>query len=68
MSAEDQVHGMTGKQNAKKDESEKASSFLHVRVTSEEKARFVAQAQKEGMKLAEWVKLRLGEASEGAFD
>lgn len=39
---------------------EGAESFLHIRVPTEDKARWVKQAQSEGKKLAEWVKERLG--------
>jgi hypothetical protein len=38
MKNEETVHGMTGKQNAKKADDQKASSHLHIRITTEEKA------------------------------
>ena len=48
------LHGMTGHQNAMKGE-EPASSILTVRVTPTQKALWVKAAQKEGLKLSEWV-------------
>lgn len=42
-----------------KPEDEKASSYLHLRVRQEDKARWVRQAQASGQKLAEWVRDRL---------
>ena len=58
-------HGNTDNKNAAKEV--KASSHLHIRVEPERKARYVKQAQAEGLKLAEWVKAHLDKASEGAF-
>lgn len=45
-------HGNTGNKNAKKKD---ADSHLNIRVNSHDKAGWVKQAQKEGMKLSEWV-------------
>lgn len=47
-------HGNTGKQNALKGTSA-ATSFLHIRITPQGKALYVRQAQREGLKLSEWV-------------
>lgn len=48
-------HGMTGKKNALKDESEKKSSYIHMRVEQERKARYVREASGQGLKLAAWI-------------
>ncbi len=56
------THGNTGRRNAAKDE--KAESYLHIRVKTSDKARWVKQAQAEGVKLAEWVRQKL-DAIEG---
>lgn len=68
MKTENEKSGNFGNTNAKKSEAEKASAMLHARVTQEQKNRYVRQAQNEGMKLTEWIKLKLDSASEGAFD
>ncbi len=47
------MHGNTGKQNAKKDIT--ADSYLHIRITQANKALYVKAAQKEGLKLSQWV-------------
>lgn len=47
-------HGMTGHQNALKAD-EPASSVLTVRVTPSDKAQWVKAAQRENLKLSEWV-------------
>lgn len=47
-------HGMTGHQNALKAD-EPATSVLTVRVTPSDKAQWVKAAQKNGLKLSEWV-------------
>ncbi|MEO0437896.1 MAG: hypothetical protein AAF098_13405 [Pseudomonadota bacterium] len=39
---------------------ETADAFLHIRVRKEDKARWVAEARKEGMKLSQWVTQKLG--------
>ena len=38
---------------------EKAESFLYIRVRQSDKARWVKQAQSQGMKLSAWVVSRL---------
>lgn len=50
-------------QNAVKDESERASSFLHVRAVPHEKAGWVKAAKRRKKKLAEWVTATLNTAS-----
>lgn len=53
-------HGNTGNQNAHKEVT--AESHLHIRVTTEDKARWVKTAQHNGMKLSEWVVKNLNSA------
>ena len=47
-------HGNTGNRNALKFD-EPATSHLHIRIPQSLKAQYVKAAQREGMKLAEWV-------------
>ncbi len=42
-------------QNAAKPDAERLSSFLHVRATQRDKAGWVKAAQRNGLRLAEWV-------------
>lgn len=44
---------MVGNKNAEKEIT--ASSFLHIRITPQEKISYVRQAQAEGKKLSVWV-------------
>ena len=55
-------HGMTGQQNALKDDSA-ATSHLHIRVTPDNKASWVSAAG--GEKLSEWVTRTLNEQAKG---
>ena len=48
-------------QNARKDESEVASSFLYIRATKAEKARWVKAASKQKTKLSRWVRSALND-------
>lgn len=50
-------------QNAVKDEAEKASSFLHIRATRDDKSRWVRAANSKRLKLATWVTDVLNRAS-----
>jgi predicted HicB family RNase H-like nuclease len=45
----------TQNRNAAKDEEEKATSFLHIRATQRDKARWVLAARAAGKKLSDWV-------------
>lgn len=49
------------KPNAQHGEEPKGS-YLHIRVTQEQKARWVKQAQARGMKLSAWVIEMLGDS------
>jgi predicted HicB family RNase H-like nuclease len=48
-------------------EMEPADSFLHIRVSARAKAAWVKAAQRQGVKLSQWVKQQLnaGNAGEG---
>lgn len=48
-----EFHGNTGSANAAK--SEVKQSQIQMRVSQEQKAKWVKQAQKEGLKLSEWI-------------
>ncbi len=48
-------------QNAVKDDRDKALSTVQFRCKREDKARWVKQAQKEGMKLSEWIISKLNQ-------
>jgi hypothetical protein len=48
-------HGNTGKRNAAKSTDESATSFIHARCNTADKAKWVIAAQKSGMKLTEWL-------------
>jgi hypothetical protein len=50
-------------QNAKKDEADKASSFLHIRATREDKARWVHAANAKRLDITTWVTDVLNRAS-----
>lgn len=50
-------------QNAAKDESDKLSSFLHIRAHPQDKAAWVKAAQRAKQKLAEWVTDTLNKAA-----
>ncbi len=50
-------HGNIGNQNARKEQT--ADSTLVIRLNSRVKAGYVKQAQKEGLKLSEWVLKKL---------
>lgn len=52
-----ELHGNTGKANAAKEETK--DSHVHMRVTREQKAIWVKQAQAKKMKLAEWITKKL---------
>ena len=56
----DNRHGNTGRRNAAKTQT--VDSQITLRVASELKARCVAQAQREGMKLSPWIQKTLSEA------
>lgn len=51
---------MVGNKNAEKEIT--ASSFLHIRITPQEKISYVRQAQVEGKKLSVWVQETLNTA------
>lgn len=53
-------HGNTGKKNAKKKDKELAASFLHVRCSKADKAKWVKKSG--GSKLSEWVIKTLNKA------
>ena len=55
------MHGNAGNKNAAADVD--LDSHLNQRVNSREKAGWVKQAQREGMKLSEWVRKTLNDAS-----
>lgn len=59
-----QKHGMTGKINAAKPEDQKASSYIHARCLRSDKAAWVRESQKRGMKLTEWIVQTLNEKSD----
>lgn len=46
---------MQGTRHAAKRDDEKRLSFIHARCSARDKAAWVKQAQKENMKLTEWV-------------
>jgi hypothetical protein len=48
-----EIHGNTGTANAAK--AEVKQSQIQMRVSQEQKAKWVKQAQKEGLKLSEWI-------------
>ena len=50
-----------GNQNALKDECDKASSHVHARCKPSDKAMWVKQAQKNNLKLTEWIIITLNE-------
>lgn len=52
-------HGNLGNTNAAKDEAK--NSHVHMRVSTEQKAIWVKQAQAKGMKLAEWITQKLND-------
>lgn len=53
------MSSLKNKPNVHKDEPK--GSFLHIRVTRQQKAKWVKQAQARGMKLRAWVCEKLGE-------
>ena len=52
-------HGNVGNNNAKKETT--ADSQIQMRVTREEKAAWVKQAQSQGLKLSAWIRKKLNE-------
>jgi hypothetical protein len=44
-----------GNQNAAKADTDKAASFIHARCTPADKAGWVHAAQRDGLKLTEWI-------------
>lgn len=52
------THPLAGNRNAMRG-AEPATAILHVRCTPTKKARWVKAAQRAGMRLSEWVVLRL---------
>lgn len=61
MTEDNKKHGMTGKQNALKDE--KLESVITFRCKKEDKARWIQAAIIEKMKLTPWIIKTLDEAS-----
>lgn len=55
-----ELHGNTGNQNASKEK----NSHLHMRCRASDKAAWVKQAQRENLKLTEWVEKTLNAAAE----
>ena len=53
------AHGNVGNTNAKKEIA--ADSQIQMRVTREEKAAWVKQAQSQGLKLSTWIRKKLNE-------
>lgn len=56
-------HGNTGKKNAAKPEDDRASSFIHARCKTSDKAAWVKTAQLSGMKLTDWIVTTLNTAA-----
>lgn len=48
-------HGLIGKKNALKSDSEKKLSYIHIRCDRSVKAGAVKTAQKEGKTLSQWI-------------
>ncbi|AXF86685.1 hypothetical protein DTO96_102440 [Ephemeroptericola cinctiostellae] len=57
----DKPHGLTGKKNAKKDET--AESWLQVRTLTSDKSLWVKAAQKSGGNLSGWVTKTLNDVA-----
>ena len=49
------THPNNGNKYAVKDDSDKATSFIHARCKQSDKANWVRTAQVEGLKLTEWI-------------
>jgi predicted HicB family RNase H-like nuclease len=49
------THGNKGNENARKDPSERANRFLHLRVRDQDKRLWEACARSEGLTLSQWV-------------
>lgn len=49
------THGNKGNRNAAKTDDDKLLSRYHVRVATEDKAKWIKAAQREGVKLSQWV-------------
>lgn len=58
----DERSGYLGNKNAHKNESDKASSFIHARCLPGDKARWVKAAQANNKKLTEWIIETLNQA------
>jgi predicted HicB family RNase H-like nuclease len=48
-------HGNKGNENARKDPSERANRFLHLRVRDQDKRLWEQMARSEGITLSQWV-------------
>jgi len=48
-------NGLSGNQNAKKKEEDKKLSFIHARCSSHDKALWVKESQRRGVKLTEFI-------------